>query len=133
MYKILNLCTCTYHYYHHYYYTLSYHVSYFCNCVEINCYISYRTLVFIENNYKSIVPELHPTEGVVEPDVQLFTCLNDSLKSYTRCMERLELRNGLKHVVSISKHGSDYMSKEQPWRLMINDRYLYFSLSLLLM
>lgn len=94
---------------------------------DSNFIISCRTLVFIEDHFNSTVPEVHAEGkgergGVNQDDLSLFVHLNDSLKNYTKCMEGLELRNGLKHVVNISKLGNDYVQREEPWRLILKDK-----------
>lgn len=70
-----------------------------------------RALVFSEKFFNSSVPPIEQSEE----DWTLLALVQRELSSYINAMEQAKLRDGLKHILAISKHGNQYMQSQQPW------------------
>lgn len=73
-----------------------------------------RALVFCEKNFNSTVSEI----VLSEDELNLLALINRELKSYVSAMEKAKLRDGVRHILSISRHGNQYMQSQQPWVLL---------------
>ncbi|XP_018575973.1 methionine--tRNA ligase, cytoplasmic [Anoplophora glabripennis] len=73
-----------------------------------------RALVFAKNNFNRTVPEIKPTEE----DYTLLALCTRELKGYVAALEKAKLRDGIRHILSISRHGNQYMQANQPWVLL---------------
>lgn len=73
-----------------------------------------RAMVFCEKNFASTLPEIRLTE----PDVMLLALVNREIKGYAASMEKTRMRDGIRHILSISRHGNQYMQSQQPWVLL---------------
>ncbi|KAL6258659.1 hypothetical protein P5V15_010612 [Pogonomyrmex californicus] len=71
-----------------------------------------RALVFSEKFFNSNIP---PIEQPEEADWTVLALAQRELTSYLNAMEQAKLRDGLKHILAISKHGNQYMQSQQPW------------------
>ncbi|XP_031620753.1 methionine--tRNA ligase, cytoplasmic [Contarinia nasturtii] len=73
-----------------------------------------RALVFCEKNFNSII------STVVLSDIEcnLLVVINREIKGYIACMEKAKLRDGIRHTMSISRHGNQYLQLQQPWVLL---------------
>lgn len=72
-----------------------------------------RALVFCAKNFDSKVPEM----VLDKTDNNLLALINREIKGYTAAMEKAKFRDAIKHLLSISRHGNQYMQAEQPWVL----------------
>ncbi|XP_043674180.1 methionine--tRNA ligase, cytoplasmic [Vespula pensylvanica] len=70
-----------------------------------------RALVFTEKFFESKVPPMEPQED----DLTLLALAQRELTSYLNALEQAKLRDGIKYVLAISKHGNQYMQSQQPW------------------
>ncbi|XP_011175606.1 methionine--tRNA ligase, cytoplasmic [Solenopsis invicta] len=70
-----------------------------------------RALVFCEKFFDSNVPPLEAEEA----DWTVLALAQRELSSYINAMEQAKLRDGLRHILAISKHGNQYMQFQQPW------------------
>ncbi|XP_067213985.1 methionine--tRNA ligase, cytoplasmic [Linepithema humile] len=70
-----------------------------------------RALVFCEKFFDSNIPSIEPEEA----DWTVLALAQRELSSYINAMEQAKLRDGLKHILAISKHGNQYMQFQQPW------------------
>ncbi|XP_077270556.1 methionyl-tRNA synthetase 1 isoform X1 [Temnothorax americanus] len=70
-----------------------------------------RALVFSEKFFDSNVPPIEPEEA----DWTLLALAQRELSSYVNAMEQAKFRDGLRHILAISKHGNQYMQFQQPW------------------
>lgn len=70
-----------------------------------------RALMFVEKTYNSTIPEMH----LEEEDVTLLALVNRELSCYIKMLEAAKLRDGLRHILSISRHGNQYVQSQQPW------------------
>lgn len=71
-----------------------------------------RALVFSEKFFNSTVP---PIELPEETDWTVLALAQRELSCYINAMEQAKLRDGLKCILAISKHGNQYMQFQQPW------------------
>lgn len=70
-----------------------------------------RALVFVEKYFESKIPAIE----LQEDDLVLLALAQRELSSYIHALEQAKLRDGLKHVLAISKHGNQYMQFQEPW------------------
>lgn len=73
-----------------------------------------RALVFCEKNFKSTISAIHLTDD----ELILLALINRELKGYVSSMEKAKLRDGIRHTMSISRHGNQYLQSQQPWVLL---------------
>lgn len=76
-----------------------------------------RALVFCEKNFNATVPEI----DLLEDDLILLALINRELKGYIQSMQKSKFRDGLRHTLTISRHGNQYMQSQQPWVLLKGD------------
>lgn len=53
-----------------------------------------------------------------DSDKDVLVNVNEELSSYISCLERLKIRDGLKHVLAISRIGNGHIQAMQPWKLV---------------
>ncbi|XP_043277078.1 methionine--tRNA ligase, cytoplasmic [Venturia canescens] len=70
-----------------------------------------RALMFAEKNFGSVVPAMTPREE----DLTLLALVQRELTLYIATLEQAKLRDGLRYMLAISKHGNQYMQSQQPW------------------
>ncbi|KAL7736851.1 hypothetical protein ACLKA6_015685 [Drosophila palustris] len=73
-----------------------------------------RALVFCEKNFNSTVPEMVLTQD----ELVLLALINRELRGYINSLEKAKLRDGIRHLLAISRHGNGYMQTQQPWVLL---------------
>ncbi|GFG40008.1 hypothetical protein Cfor_12981 [Coptotermes formosanus] len=73
-----------------------------------------RALVFAEKNFERKVPDMLP--GTQE--WTLLALITGELKAYMTALENAKLRDGIRHILNISRHGNQYMQLLQPWVLL---------------
>ncbi|XP_037955736.1 methionine--tRNA ligase, cytoplasmic [Teleopsis dalmanni] len=76
-----------------------------------------RGLVFCEKNFNSVVPAVNLNND----DSILLALINRELRGYINSLEKARLRDGIRHLLSISRHGNGYMQTQQPWVLLKGD------------
>lgn len=74
-------------------------------------FLTNRALVFVERYFESKIPPIE----LQEDDLILLALAQRELSSYIYAMEQAKLRDGLKHILAISKHGNQYMQFQEPW------------------
>lgn len=77
-------------------------------------YLHFRALVFAKNNFNKTIPEMKLTKD----DYNLLVLCTRELKGYVNCLEKCKLRDGIRHILSISRLGNQYMQFNQPWVLL---------------
>ncbi|XP_076293983.1 methionine--tRNA ligase, cytoplasmic-like [Lasioglossum baleicum] len=70
-----------------------------------------RALMFAEKYFDSKVPPM----VLQEDEMTLLALAQRELSSYIQALELGKLRDSLKHVLAISKHGNQYMQFQEPW------------------
>lgn len=73
-----------------------------------------RALVFAEKFFGSIIPHMKPIE---EDFIFLAHCTRE-LKGYIASVEKAKLRDGIRYILAISRHGNQYIQSTQPWVLV---------------
>ncbi|XP_069704036.1 methionine--tRNA ligase, cytoplasmic isoform X2 [Periplaneta americana] len=73
-----------------------------------------RALVFAEKNFGGQVPEMVPETQ----EWTLLALITRELKAYIAALESAKLRDGIRHILNISRHGNQYMQSQQPWVLL---------------
>uniref|UniRef100_A0A1A9UV52 Methionine--tRNA ligase, cytoplasmic n=1 Tax=Glossina austeni TaxID=7395 RepID=A0A1A9UV52_GLOAU len=73
-----------------------------------------RALVFCDKYYNGTLPEMNLSK---EDDI-LLVFINRELRGYIQSLEKARLRDGIRHLLSISRHGNGYMQNHQPWVLL---------------
>ncbi|KAL3280095.1 hypothetical protein HHI36_017601 [Cryptolaemus montrouzieri] len=53
-----------------------------------------------------------------EEDYTLLALCNRELNGYMGALEKAKLRDGIRHIQAIPKHGNQYMKSNQPWALL---------------
>lgn len=51
-------------------------------------------------------------------DGVLLVKVNQELEGYISCLERVKIRDGLKHVLAVSRIGNGHIQAAQPWKLV---------------
>uniref|UniRef100_A0A182IYF9 Methionine--tRNA ligase, cytoplasmic n=1 Tax=Anopheles atroparvus TaxID=41427 RepID=A0A182IYF9_ANOAO len=70
-----------------------------------------RALVFCEKFFDSTIPAM----TLIEEDLKLLALINRELKGYVNQMERARMRDGIRHLLQISRYGNQFMQSEEPW------------------
>lgn len=73
-----------------------------------------RCLMFIKNNFNHEIKEMKPTED----DYNVVAMVTRELRAYNACLDQLKLRDGLKHILTISRIGNGHIQAEKPWKLV---------------
>lgn len=73
-----------------------------------------RALMFLKNSFDSIMPALKLTDE----DHKLIAHVDQELQEYTQNLENIKLRDGLKFILNISRHGNQYIQANKPWVLV---------------
>uniref|UniRef100_A0A8D8FWU0 Methionine--tRNA ligase, cytoplasmic n=1 Tax=Culex pipiens TaxID=7175 RepID=A0A8D8FWU0_CULPI len=73
-----------------------------------------RALVFCEKYFDQTVPPM----VLNEDDFTLLALINRELRGYVNQMERARLRDGIRHLLQVSRYGNQYMQSEEPWVLV---------------
>lgn len=73
-----------------------------------------RALVFCEKNYDSTIPKM----DLNQESINLLSLVNRELKGYVLSMEKAKYRDGIRHLLSISRNGNQFMQSTKPWVLL---------------
>lgn len=73
-----------------------------------------RSLVFCEKNFNGIIPKIQLNDD----ELNLLALINREIFEYIRSMERANYRDGIKHTLSVSRLGNQYMQMQQPWVML---------------
>nr|XP_022911829.1 methionine--tRNA ligase, cytoplasmic [Onthophagus taurus] len=87
-----------------------------CNSELLNNFGNFvnRALVFTEKFFKSSIPNLKPTDD----DFNLLALCNREIKGYISALNQGRLRDGIRYILNISRHGNQYLQSKQPWVLL---------------
>ena len=55
---------------------------------------------------------------LTDEDYDVVAMVTRELRSYNRCLDQLKLRDGLKHILAISRIGNGHIQAEKPWKLV---------------
>lgn len=70
--------------------------------------------MFVEKFFESTVPSI----TLNGDDEELLKNINEELRGYNDSLEKARLRDGLRNILSISRHGNQYIQVNQPWVLI---------------
>lgn len=73
-----------------------------------------RALMFVKNSFKKVLPKIELNDD----DINLLALCNREFKGYLAALEKAKLKDGIRHILAISKHGNQYMQSNQPWVLL---------------
>lgn len=73
-----------------------------------------RALVFCEKFFGSVLAEVQLNGA----DEQLLALVNRECVAYVQAMEGAKFRDGIKHLLSVSRLGNQYLQSQQPWVLL---------------
>eukprot|EP00731_Ephydatia_muelleri_P032811 Em0024g355a len=73
-----------------------------------------RVLMFIKNSFQGVVPAM----SLQDNDKKLIAAITRELQGYVACLEKQRLRDGLRHILNISRLGNGHIQANQPWVLM---------------
>lgn len=65
----------------------------------------------MKNNFDKTIPQMDLTTE----DYTLLALCTRELKGYLTSLEKCKLRDGIRHILAISRHGNQYMQQNQPW------------------
>lgn len=75
----------------------------------------FRVLMFIKNNFAQTIPA---TISLTSEDATILARVNQELREYNSCLEVQKIRDGLKHILNISRMGNGYLQASKPWTLV---------------
>ena len=55
---------------------------------------------------------------LTDGDYNVVAMVTRELRAYNACLEQLKLRDGLRHILSISRLGNGHIQAEKPWKLI---------------
>ena len=70
--------------------------------------------MFAEKNFAGQVPDMSPEKT----EWTLLASITRELKAYITALEGSKLRDGIRHILNISRLGNQYMQMLQPWVLL---------------
>ncbi|XP_017462695.1 PREDICTED: methionine--tRNA ligase, cytoplasmic-like [Rhagoletis zephyria] len=73
-----------------------------------------RALVFCEKNFDGVTQAMTLTKD----ELVLLALINREVRGYVNSLEKAKLRDGIRHLLSISRQGNGYMQAQQPWVLL---------------
>ena len=85
--------------------------------------------MFIKKNFDGIVPPLSLTPD----DIILISHITQELLGYISCLEKQKIRDGLKHILNISRLGNGHIQATKPWVLVKGtdeEKYVMTTLSI---
>lgn len=80
----------------------------------IHMCVNFRALSFLEKFFDCITPKIQ----LENDELTLLAFVTRDLKEYTSVLEKAKLRDGLRLILSISRHGNQYMQFQKPWVLI---------------
>jgi len=85
-----------------------------------------RILKFSYVNFDQKVPCRDKGEwediDLTKTDSDFISEVNETLKEYIECLEKIKLKEGLAKCLKLSRIGNGYFQKEKPWVLIKNDK-----------
>lgn len=67
--------------------------------------------MFAEKNFDSKVPPIH----LQHDDLTVLALAQRELTAYVAALEKAKMRDALRHIMALSKHGNQYMQFQEPW------------------
>ncbi|PAV60137.1 hypothetical protein WR25_18500 [Diploscapter pachys] len=76
-----------------------------------------RALTFVTNFFESHIPEMH----LENDDVQFLKDVHNETVLWDETFDKVKLRDSIKQVLAITRHGNAYLQVHQPWVLVKGD------------
>ncbi|XP_050524768.1 methionine--tRNA ligase, cytoplasmic isoform X2 [Daktulosphaira vitifoliae] len=73
-----------------------------------------RALSFLDKFFNGIIPDIE----LEKDELTLLALVTRDLQEYINVLDKAKLRDGLRLVLSISRHGNQYMQFQKPWVLV---------------
>lgn len=73
-----------------------------------------RGLMFVANKFDGKLPRIEFTQQ----ERELVAAVTNELKEYIDSLERIRLRDGIRHILNISARGNGYIQATKPWDLL---------------
>ena len=73
-----------------------------------------RTLTFLKNNFSSTIPAI----SLTTEDRSFVARVTRELRGYLSCLEVQKIRDGLKHILAVSRLGNGHVQAYKPWSLI---------------
>ncbi|XP_049942399.1 methionine--tRNA ligase, cytoplasmic isoform X1 [Schistocerca serialis cubense] len=74
----------------------------------------HRALSFVEKFFGGEVPCIE----ITQVELTLLAHITRELQGYIASLESARLRDGIRHILTISRHGNQFMQSQQPWVLV---------------
>lgn len=90
----------------------------------INISLIFRALVFVEKFFDRKIPEMN----LGEEELILLALVTREVKLYSSCVMKAKLRDGIRHILNISRYGNQFMQNNKPWVLVKGppeEKYVY--------
>ncbi|XP_062261395.1 methionine--tRNA ligase, cytoplasmic isoform X2 [Platichthys flesus] len=71
-----------------------------------------RAGMFVTKFFEGCVPAME----LQQEDKKLLALVNWELQQYIQLMDKVKIRDGLKHIMNISRHGNQYIQLNEPWK-----------------
>lgn len=71
-----------------------------------------RAGMFVAKFFDGCVPEM----GLQQEDKKLLALVGWELQQYIQLMDKVKIRDALKHILNISRHGNQYIQVNEPWK-----------------
>lgn len=68
----------------------------------------------MEKFFDCTIPEIH----LEQDELILLALVTRDLKEYINMLDKAKLRDGLRLILSISRHGNQYIQFQKPWVLV---------------
>jgi methionyl-tRNA synthetase len=79
----------------------------------------HRTLVFINTQFNSEVPQHTASEG---DDKKILEAINEKVETIAKEIENCKLQIAANDVIGISRMGNQYLNEKEPWNLIKKDK-----------
>lgn len=74
----------------------------------------FRAQVFAEKFFNGTLPVMKLNED----DYFLLALCRRELNDYIKTLDKAKLRDGIRHILAISRHGNQYLQTSEPWVLV---------------
>lgn len=71
-------------------------------------------MAFLEKFFDCVIPEIK----LGKDELTLLALVTRDVKEYISMLNKAKLRDGLRLILSISRHGNQYMQFQKPWVLV---------------
>ena len=69
---------------------------------------------FLKSTFGSVIPSM----TLAPDDCVLLARITKELQGYIECLEKHKMRDGLRHILTISRLGNGHIQYHKPWELV---------------